>query len=124
MATNSQLSTIESKKLSKQAEQKQIHRYGDHLEGYQLGRGRMGEKMQGLIKKWQVQKRHEEVKNSIRDGEDKDLLPKIMTHGHELRGRGLLEGVRVPGGGGQRGKNWDNCNSIINEIYIFEVWVP
>ena len=33
-------------KLSKQAEQKQNHRCGDHLEGDQLGggRGRMGEK--------------------------------------------------------------------------------
>ena len=36
--------------LSKQVEQKQNHRYGDHLEGYQLGGGRerMGEKVQGL----------------------------------------------------------------------------
>ena len=43
MAINSQLSTTESKnKLSKQAEQKQNHRYGDHLEDYQLG-GRKGE---------------------------------------------------------------------------------
>ena len=51
MAINSQLSTIESKnKLSKQPEQKQNHRYGDHLEGYQLEgeRGRMGGKVQGL----------------------------------------------------------------------------
>ena len=24
----------------------------------------------------------------------------------------------VLGGGGQRGKNWDNCNNIINEIYF------
>ena len=43
MMTNSQLSTTESKKqtnkLSKQAEQKQNHRYGDHLEGHQLGGG-------------------------------------------------------------------------------------
>ena len=41
MATHSQLSTIESKnRLSKQAEGKQNHRYGDHLEGYQLwGKG-------------------------------------------------------------------------------------
>ena len=42
MATNSQLSTMESKnksKLSKQAEQEQNLRYGDHLEGYQLGGG-------------------------------------------------------------------------------------
>ena len=37
-------------KLSKQPEQKQNLRYGGHLEGYQLGggRGRMGEKVQGL----------------------------------------------------------------------------
>ena len=51
-ATNSQLSTTESKKnkLSKQAAQEQNHRYGEHLEGYWLGggRGRMGEMMQGL----------------------------------------------------------------------------
>ena len=43
MAINSQLSTTESKKLSKQAEQKQNHRYGDHLEGYQWGSGRGSE---------------------------------------------------------------------------------
>ena len=32
--------------LSKQAEQEQNHRYGEHLEGYQLGggRGRMGKR--------------------------------------------------------------------------------
>ena len=38
---------IESKKQSKQAEQKQNNRYGGHLEGYQLagGRWRMGEKV-------------------------------------------------------------------------------
>ena len=50
IAINSQLSTIESKKRSKQIEQKQNHRYGVHLGGYQLGGGRkrMGEKVQGL----------------------------------------------------------------------------
>ena len=52
MATNSQLSTTECKKskLSKQPEQEQNHRYGDHLEGYQLGggKGRMVENVQGL----------------------------------------------------------------------------
>ena len=54
-ATNLQLSTTESikktnKKLSKQPEQEQNQRYGDHLEGCQLGEGsgRMGEKFQGL----------------------------------------------------------------------------
>ena len=51
-AINSQLSTTESKKnkLSKQPEQEQNQRHGDHLEGYQLGGGRerMGEKVQRL----------------------------------------------------------------------------
>ena len=52
MTTNLQLSTIQSKnqkQLSKQLEQEQNHRHGDHLEGYQLGGGRrrMGGKVQG-----------------------------------------------------------------------------
>ena len=44
MTTNSQLSTTEPKKqkLSKQLEQLQIHRNGDHMKGYQWGGG-MGE---------------------------------------------------------------------------------
>ena len=52
LAINSQLSITESKKnkLSKQPEQEQNHRHGDHLEGYQLGggKGRMGEMIQGI----------------------------------------------------------------------------
>ena len=42
MATNSQLSADEPKKqkLSKQLEQEQIHRNGDHMEGYRWGGGR------------------------------------------------------------------------------------
>ena len=41
MTTNAQLSTSEpkKKKLSKQLEQKQNHKYVDHLVGYQLGEG-------------------------------------------------------------------------------------
>ena len=47
MTTNSQLSTTEPKKtkikykneLSKQLEQEQNHRNGDHMEGYQQGGG-------------------------------------------------------------------------------------
>ena len=41
MTTNSQLSTTEPKKqkLSKQIEQEQNHRNGDHMEGYHWGRG-------------------------------------------------------------------------------------
>ena len=30
----------------------------------------------------------------------------------------MLEGIGVPGRGGQRRKKWDNCNSIINKIYL------
>ena len=55
MTTNSQLSTNEPKnknenKLSKQLEQDQSHRNGDHMEGYQwVGVGeRMGGKVQGI----------------------------------------------------------------------------
>ena len=53
MTTNSQLSTAEPKrkhKLSKQVEEEQNHRSGDHMEGYQQGsrRGREGEKVQRI----------------------------------------------------------------------------
>ena len=40
MATNSQLSTTESKKIKQTSRQEQNHRYGDHLEHYQQGGGR------------------------------------------------------------------------------------
>ena len=53
MTTNSHLSTTEPKnknknRLSQQLEQEQNHRNGDHMEGYQWGRGRMGGKVQGI----------------------------------------------------------------------------
>ena len=53
MTTNLKLSTTEPKnknKLSKQLEQEQNHRNGDHMEGYQWGEGegRMGGKVQGI----------------------------------------------------------------------------
>ena len=55
MTTNSQLLTTELKnknknEVSKQLEQEQNHRNGDHMEGYQQGGGveRMGEKVQGI----------------------------------------------------------------------------
>ena len=71
MAINSQLSTTDSKhNPSKQAEQKQDHRYRDHMEGYQLrgGSGRIVEKVQGLRStNWQVKNRRN-VKNSIEIG--------------------------------------------------------
>ena len=42
----------------------------------------------------------------------------MHDHGHEPEGWGLLEEMGVMKGGRQRGKNWDNCNSIINKIYF------
>ena len=39
------------------------------------------------------------------------------THGHELR-LGNAGGLRGQGMGGQRRKNWENCNSIINKKYF------
>ena len=46
MTTNSQISTTELKnnnsKLSKELEEEQNHRNGDHMEGYQWGGGRTG----------------------------------------------------------------------------------
>ena len=100
MTTNLQLSTSEPKKknknkLSKQLEQEQNHRNGDHMEGYQQGIGRKenGGKGTGIKKhKWQVQNRQGEVKNSIENGEAKELI--CTTHRHELRG-GMLVGGRV-----------------------------
>ena len=57
------------------------------MESYQEGRGwgRMGEKVQGLrsiIGRYKTG----EVKNSIGNGEAKELV--CVTHGHELRGVG------------------------------------
>ena len=41
---------------------------------------------------------------------------------HDLRtwtkAGGLLEGMGVLGGGGQRRKTWDNCNDTSNKIYL------
>ena len=53
------------------------------------------------------------------NGEAKELI--CMTHGHELKWGN--DGGR--GGTGQRGikgrKKWDNCNSIINKIYLKKI---
>ena len=68
--------------------------------------------------KWQVENRQGEGKNSIGNGEAKELV--CTTHGHEL---GSEEGTcwwkwqsRMEGD--KEEKKWDNCNSIINKIYL------
>ena len=102
-------------KLSKQAEHDQNHRNGDHTEGFSReGEEENGGKGTGNKKhKWWVQNRQGGVKNSIGNGEAKE--PVRTTLGHELRG--VIAGGKV-GEGGPRGKNWHNCNSIINKIYF------
>ena len=56
-----------------------------------------------------------EVKNGIGNTEVKELI--CTTHGHELRW-GDAGGVGGAGWRGDRGGNWENCNSIINKIYL------
>ena len=87
MTINSQLSTnLKKNKLSKQLQQEQNHRNGDHKQNYQQGsgRGRMGGKGTGNKKQnWQVENTQGEIKNSIGNGEAKELI--CTTQGHELR---------------------------------------
>ena len=93
-------SAPKNQKLSKQLEQEQSHRNGDHMEGHQWGGGG-GEWGKGTGNKnhsWQAQNRQEEVKNSIGNGEVKELI--CITHGHELRLGGNAGGK---GGVGRRG---------------------
>ena len=80
--------------------------------GNQLGgaRRRVGEKVQGLRS---IDSRYK-IDMVIGNGEAKELI--CTTHGHELRG-GIAGGQGGTGQREQRGKNWDNCNSIIDKIY-------
>ena len=59
-------------------------------------------------------KKTSEVKNRIGNGEAKELI--CTTHGHELReGNAGGRGYRAEG---NKGGKWDNCNSVINKIYL------
>ena len=53
------------------------------------------------------------LRASVGNGEAKELI--CMTHGHEQRWGNHWTELGVLGGGGQSGKNWDNCNTIINK---------
>ena len=57
---------------------------------------------------------HGDVEHIIGNGVAKELTH--MTHGHEQWCGDCLRNLEMLGGGGQRGKNQDNCNSIINKI--------
>ena len=74
----------------------------------------MSEEMRGLrsTNRW-LQNNHGDVKYSIGNGVAKELI--CMTHGHEQRCGDCLREWGLLGGGRQKGKSWDNCNSIINK---------
>ena len=87
MATNAQLSATESKKQTKQTSRigTESQKWRSHR-GLSVERGRGkdgGEGIGNKKHKWQVQNRQGEVKNSIGNGEAKELI--CVTHGHELR---------------------------------------
>ena len=63
-----------------------------------------------------METRQGENKNSVGNVEAKELI--CITHGHELKGEGILMGDGVQGRGGKRGEKWENCNSIINKMYF------
>ena len=86
------------------------------MEGYQQGvGGENGGRGIGSKKhNWQAQNRQGEVKNSIGNGEAKELT--CMTHEQDVK-EGNEGGRRCAGQRGIKGGKWDNCNSIINKIY-------
>ena len=68
----------------------------------------------------EVQNRQGEVKNSIGNGEAKELI--CTTHGHELRwGVQNVGGKGCAGLRGIKGGKWDNCNSIVNKMYFKKI---
>ena len=63
-----------------------------------------------------MENRQGEGKNSVGNVEAKELV--CTTHGHELK-RGNAGCWGIQDGGEIKGrKNWANCNSIINKIYL------
>ena len=94
VTTNSQLSTTEPKQTTRKGIELQRWRSHGRLSGW----GRMGEKGTGSKKhNWQVQNRQGEVKNSIGNGEAKEII--CTAYGHELR-----VGRMPVGGAVQRGR--------------------
>ena len=122
MATNSQLSTTGSKKQTKQTTRTGRESQTMEIIWRVINRKRQGENGGNSAgnkqHKWQVENRQGDVKNSIGNGEAKELM--CTTHGHELRGRiaGGNGGTRQRRSKGE--KNWVNCHSIINKIFFFK----
>ena len=60
------------------------------------------------------------LRPSIGNGKAKELI--CMTHRHEQRRGDHQRECGILDRQGQRGKNWDNCNSIINKNKIKIIW--
>ena len=87
------------------------------MEGYQQGSGRRREggkvqRISSIKDRWKIDG---EGKNTIGNVEAKELM--CMTHGPELKW-GNVGGKGCAGWRGIKGGKWDNCNSIINKIYL------
>ena len=111
MTTNSQLSTTDPK----ETQTKQTTRTGTESQKcrshgvYQRG-GENGQKGTGNRQHiWKVQDRRGDVKNTIGKGEAKELIS--MTHGHELRVGGVLEGSWHRAEGNKR--EWEKWTTVI-----------
>ena len=62
-----------------------------------------------------MENRQGEGKNSVGNVEAKEFI--CTTYGHELSG-GNVGGKGCAGWSGVNRGKWDNCNSIINKIYL------
>ena len=119
MTTNLQLSTTEPKYKNKPSKQLEPEQKWRSHGGLAAGKGsgeNGGEGTANKKQKWQVQNRQGEVKNSIENGEAKELI--CMTYRYELRCR-IAAGREDAGWRGIKGrKKQDNWNSIISKIYL------
>ena len=130
-ATNSQLSTTESKKQTKQTSrtgtESQIWRsFGGSSEG------EWGEKVQGIRSingRYKIDRGMLRIVQEMEKPKNSYARPMDMSQG----GCGVGGTARRKGSTGQgraKGENWDNCSSIINKIYlkkrktwILDIWV-
>ena len=81
----------------------------------EVGGGERGKGTENKYHKLQVENRQGDAKNSVGNVEAKELI--YMTHGHALQG-GNVGGRWCAGQRGVKGGEWDNCNSIINKLYL------
>ena len=111
MTTNSQLSTTEPKKQTnkqtKQTTQNRNRITETKITWWFINRERGGKGTENKQHKWQAENRQGEVKNSIGNGEAKELI--CTTHGRELKG-GNVGGRRCAG---QRGIKGENGTTVI-----------